>query len=157
MDISISSNFERLLFDLYDRDGAIIKTMMKQLNSDKVTLSDNFITQARNLFDSHRVDDQQICEQISKTYNQAGYVLDPHSAIGVKAGHDCRVNDQIPMISLATAHPAKFPEAILKAGDIPMPELPDHMKDLFNRTERYQVIGKNLSAVHRFIAENLSV
>lgn len=156
MDISISSNFERLLFDLHDRDGALIRKMMEKLNTESISFSDEVVTRAREIFDSQRVDDQQTCEQIAETYDQTEYLLDPHSAIGVKAAQDCRRNSEIPMITLATAHPAKFPEAILKAGDIPAPELPHHMSDLFNRAERYQVIANDLTVVQQFMVDNLS-
>lgn len=156
MDISISSNFERLLFDLHGRDGAMIKHLMEQMNTESISFSDEVISSARKLFDSQRVDDEQTCRQIAETYDQTEYILDPHSAVGVKAAHDCRRNEDIPMITLATAHPAKFPDAIVKAGNIPVPELPHHMADLFDRKERYQLINNDLSAVHKFIADNLS-
>ncbi|MFA5632506.1 MAG: threonine synthase [Porticoccaceae bacterium] len=157
MDIMVSSNFERLLFDLYGRDGAAIATLMDDFRgTGSLRLSEQALTAAKGLFASCRVDDEQTVAAIRGEYETSGYLLDPHSAIGVEAGRRCRTDDSVPMIALATAHPAKFPEAVQKAGFPGEPPLPAHMADLFEREERYEVIADDIAAVQRFMADNIS-
>jgi threonine synthase len=155
MDISVSSNFERLLFDLYDRDGLAIARLMAQFGQSDVELSDSAMADAQQMFSSQRIDDEQTREQIARTYSECAYLLDPHSAIGVRAAQECRRDKAVPMVTLATAHPAKFPEAIAASGDIPAPQLPVHMQDLFDREERFTVLPNDISAVHKFMASSL--
>ncbi len=156
MDIMMSSNFERLLFDLCDRDGAVIADFMERIKTEDVSISDQAFAKARALFDSYSVDDTVTVQTIAQIYKETEYVLDPHSAVGVKAARECRRNMQTPMITLSTAHPAKFPEAVLKAGDIQTPALPHHMADLFEREERYQVLPKELSSIQSYMVNSLS-
>jgi len=155
MDITVSSNFERLLFDLYDQDGEAIAGLMQQFESGDIKLSDKAMEQARALFSSQRVSDEETCEQIASTWEQSEYLLDPHSAIGVKAALNANIEAGIPVISLATAHPAKFPEAIQQAGVGREPGLPLHLKDLFERTERFEVLANDLPGVQEFMAVNI--
>ncbi|MDH4052075.1 MAG: threonine synthase, partial [Rubrivivax sp.] len=84
------------------------------------------------------------------------YLLDPHSAIGLQAARQCRRDRAVPMITLATAHPAKFPEAVLRAGQAREPALPHYLADLYQREERYQVLPDDLAAVQAFIARHVS-
>lgn len=157
MDIMVSSNFERLLFDLYDRDGSAIAGLMDEFKqSGKLALSEKALTAVHPLFSSYRVDDETTVAVIKEEFAASEYLLDPHTAIGVEAGRKCRKNADTPMIALATAHPAKFPEAVQKAGYEGEPPLPAHMADLFERDERYQVISDNLAEVHQYMADNLS-
>ncbi len=156
MDISISSNFERLLFDLYGRDGAAIAELMEQLKDGDITLSEAAMSQARTLFSSQAITDEETCQTIAAVYEASEYLLDPHTAIGVKAARDGRCDAQTPVITLATAHPAKFPEAISKAGVDFEPPLPHHIADLFERTERYEVLPNELAAVQAFMANNIN-
>jgi threonine synthase len=155
MDITVSSNFERLLFDLYERDGAAIADLMQRFDSSDIEFSDAAMARARTLFSSQRVSDAETCEQIAATWDQCEYLLDPHSAIGVKAALDAGLDAQVPVVTLATAHPAKFPQAIADAGLSEEPGLPHHLADLFERSERYEVVPNDLAAVHRFIGDNL--
>lgn len=156
MDIMISSNFERALFDLYGRDGAAIDNFMTSFNDGSVSVPENVFEEARNTFDSHAVSDEETVAIISEVFESNEYLLDPHSAISVGAAHACRRRQDIPMVTLATAHPAKFPEAALKAGQPSEPKLPHHMADLFEREERFTVLPKDLAAVHGFIAKNIT-
>ena len=156
MDISVSSNFERLLFDLYDRDGAAIADFMQRFQNEDVALSETAMSRARALFDSQCVSDADTCQLIADVYEASEYMLDPHSAIGVKAARDCRRDPAVPVVTLATAHPAKFPDAIRQAGVEEEPALPHHMLDLFERQERYQVVANDLAAVHEFMASNIN-
>jgi threonine synthase len=156
MDIMISSNFERLLFDLYDRDGAAIAGLMADAKAGHMDLSDKALGQARELFSSYRCDNEGMLNIIRDTYADCDYLLDPHTAIGLEAARQCRSNSSTPMVTLATAHPAKFPDAVRQAGYPQDPELPPHMADLFEREERFTVLDNDQAAVQQFIAEHIS-
>ncbi|TNE91430.1 MAG: threonine synthase [Gammaproteobacteria bacterium] len=156
MDIMVSSNFERMLFDLYDRDGAAINQLMTEFKATgNLKLSDNALTKARELFTSYRLDDNEMVRVIADVWEHTEYLLDPHTAIGVEAARKTRRRQDIPMVCLATAHPAKFPEAVRKAGYPQDPPLPHHMADLFEREERYAVQDNELSAVQQFMKDNI--
>ncbi|WP_151705222.1 threonine synthase [Nitrincola alkalilacustris] len=154
MDIMVSSNFERLLFDVYDRDGAAIADLMKRFRQEPVKLDAGRWDRVRELFDSHRVDDEATCETIRQVHAETGYLLDPHTAIGVKAARECWRDRSVPMITLATAHPVKFPEPVVKAG-LNSPSLPEHLHDLFEREERFTVLENSLSGVQAFVASHI--
>lgn len=155
MDIMVSSNFERMLFDLYGRDGNAIRQLMDDFKSGSMVLSETALSKARELFTSYGVSDEVTIEVIRDVYENTEYLLDPHTAIGVEAARKTRRRQDIPMVCLATAHPAKFPEAVRKAGQAQDPALPHHMTDLFEREERYSVLPQELPKVQAFIAENL--
>ena len=156
MDIMVSSNFERLLFDLFDRNGETLSDFMQQCAGDKaVSLPDKAFKTARELFDSYAVNDQLTCETIAAVWDESEYLLDPHSAIGVKAAREVRRSTDIPMVTLATAHPAKFAEAALMSGQEQEPALPHHMSDLMEREERFTVLDNDLDKVHQFMQENI--
>ena len=154
MDIMVSSNFERMLFDIYDRDGAAIDDLMKRFKTESVQLDASRWDKMRELFDSCAVDDETTCQIIADVHAETGYLLDPHTAIGVKAGRECNRDTAVPMIVLATAHPVKFPDAVLKAN-LESPDLPAHMEGLFDREEKLTVLDNDISVVQRFIAEHV--
>ena len=156
MDITVSSNFERLMFDLYDRDGAAIADLMKQFQDRDISLSADAMSRLGELFSSQCVDDEATCAVIAEVYRRNEYLLDPHSAIGYQAALDCRRDVSEPMVTLATAHPAKFPAAVQQAGLDIEPPLPAHMADLFEREERYDVLPNDLAVVHGYMADKLS-
>ena len=156
MDITVSSNFERLLFDLYNRDGTAVAELLQRFEQGDTELSDTAIAQARDIFDSQCVSDEETCATIAEIYNGSEYLLDPHSAIGVRAARDRRGDAAAPMITLATAHPAKFPDAIAAAGVEIAAPLPHHMADLFERTERYEVLPSELASVQAYMAANIT-
>jgi len=155
MDIAVSSNFERLLFDLYDRNGSDLAALMAKMNAkeDVVSLDEAKLAKARELFDSLGVDEDTTVKTMQEVYDETGYLLDPHTAIGVKAARECRRNPRIPMITLGTAHPVKFEDAVKRAG-YDMPALPHHLTDLMDREERLTVLPAELDKVQAFIAEN---
>jgi threonine synthase len=155
MDITVSSNFERLLFDLYDRDGEAIAELMKQFDDGEIRFTEAAMQRARALFSSHCVSDEQTCEQIASTWRECEYLLDPHSAIGVRAALHSDIDAATPVITLATAHPAKFPDAIKQSGLSQEVALPLHLQDLFERDERLDVVPNDLAAVQSFISANL--
>jgi len=154
MDIMVSSNFERLLFDVYDQDGAAIADLMKRFRQEPVQLETSRWDRVRELFDSYTVDDEETCETIRQVHADTGYLLDPHTAIGVKAARACWRDPSVPMITLATAHPVKFPEPVVKAG-LKSPSLPEHLHDLFEREERFTVLENQLSKVQAFVADHI--
>lgn len=151
MDIMVSSNFERLLFDVYGRDGAAVADLMARFKKESVSLGDGEWQKVRELFSSCAVDDKTTCEVITQVHNTTDYLLDPHTAIGVKAARECRRDMSVPMITLATAHPVKFPEPVIKAG-LEAPSLPTHMSDLFEREERFKVLDNDLKVVQQYVA-----
>jgi len=156
MDIMISSNFERLLFDLYDRDGAAIAELMADAKAGHMDMSDTALSKARELFSSYRCDDEGMVKIIRDTFADCDYLLDPHTAIGLDAARHCRANAQTPMVTLATAHPAKFPDAVKQAGYPDDPALPSHMADLFEREEQFEVLDNDQAAVQQFIAAHIT-
>lgn len=156
MDISVSSNFERLMFDLYGRDGAAINGLMNQFNSGEIMLSDAAMSEARSLFSSYRVSDDETCEEIANVWQHAEYMLDPHSAIGTRAARQITRDFSVPMVTLATAHPAKFPDAIARSGLTEAPKLPTHLADLFEREECFTVLPNDLAGIQQHMAETVS-
>ncbi|AMX02240.1 threonine synthase [Microbulbifer thermotolerans] len=151
MDIMVSSNFERLLFDLYGRDGAAVAALLAD-RSAPMHLSKEALDRARELFSSYRVDDTRTVEVIRAVYESSGYLLDPHTAIGVEAARQVRRAEDQPMVCLSTAHPAKFPQAVARALPTQEIPLPPHMQDLFQREERMKVLPNDLKRVHEFMA-----
>jgi len=150
MDILVSSNFERYLFDLFDRDGAALTEFMSRFGSETLSVSKEQWQSVKDCFDSSSVDDDTTCEVIAQVFQEHGKLLDPHTAVGLKSARDCSGATDTPIIVLATAHPAKFAEAIAAAG-LQEPELPVHLQDLFEREERYTVVANDLNEVTGFI------
>jgi threonine synthase len=152
MDISISSNFERLLFDLYDGDAAQIAQLMADFSEGEISLTDAALARAQKLFTSAKVSDEETCEEIRLAWEKTGQLLDPHTAIGTRAARLCARDGEGPMVTLSTAHPAKFPAAVARAKTGQTPALPDHLADLFDREERFDTLDNDIAAVHAFMA-----
>ena len=154
MDILVSSNFERYLFDLFRRNPVQLTDFMLSFGKQRLGVSESQWQAVKEIFDSASVNDETTCRVISETAAELGKLLDPHTAIGVEAGRLTWRNPQVPMVTLATAHPAKFSEAITHAG-LDTPELPAHLADLFEREERYSVIANDLDEVSAYITAML--
>lgn len=154
MDIMVSSNFERFLFDLFEHDGEAVKRFIDNPDGVSRHLSKEQWRQARSVFASHSVDDETTCETIRRIFDDTEFLVDPHTAVGIRAARACNADRAVPMVSLATAHPAKFSEAVTRAG-LQTPELPPHMADLFQREEHYQVLDDDVAAVTGHIASAL--
>ncbi|MCY1207911.1 Threonine synthase [compost metagenome] len=151
----VSSNFERLLFDLHGRNGAAIASLMDTFKQGGgFSVEEDRWTEARKLFDSLAVDDAATCETIAEVYKECGELLDPHTAIGVRAARECRRSLATPMVTLGTAHPVKFPEAVEKAGIGQAPALPPHLADLFQREERFTVLPNDLKQIQAFVSQH---
>ena len=154
MDIQISSNFERLLFDAYGRDAAAIRRLMANLaQSRSFTIAEGPLARIREEFSARAVDEANVAEEMAETYRTTGYVLDPHSAVGTRAGRALlKDRPEVPVVALSTAHPAKFPDAVERATGI-RPALPPHMADLMERKESFSVLPNDQAAIERFIRE----
>jgi len=153
MDILVSSNFERYLFDLFERDAEQLSEFMSKLGEQAQQVPDEKWQQMRECFSSARVDDAHTCETIAEVFAQSGKLVDPHTAIGIRAARECNTDPSTPMITLSTAHPAKFSDAINEAG-LDTPELPVHLRDLFEKEEHYSVVPNELAAVTEFVKEH---
>ncbi|SLN32095.1 Threonine synthase [Aquimixticola soesokkakensis] len=153
MDIQVSSNFERALFDVYDRDGAAVAQLMDELKAGSFTVSQGAIGRLRDLFASGRASEDDTRATIRDVYAGSGEVLCPHSAVGVKVATENL--GQTPMVTLATAHPAKFPDAVFAATGI-RPALPERMGDLFERDERFTRVPNDLAALKALVKERIS-
>ena len=154
MDIMVSSNFERYLFDLFGRDAQKLREFMTRSGTESLSVNDVHWQQMRECFNSFAVSDEQTCEIIKTIYDESEVLLDPHTAVGVKAARACNADSKVPMITLATAHPVKFTDAINAAG-LPNPALPPHLEDLFERIETYSVVDNSVDSVKSYVAENL--
>lgn len=152
MDIQVSSNFERALFDAYDRDGAAVAQLMDELKTDGgFQISQGALQVLQETFASGRASEEETMATIKSTFATSGEVLCPHSAVGVKVAEE-QPASATPMITLATAHPAKFPAAVKDACGQDAP-LPTRMADLFEREERVTEISNDLSAIEALIHE----
>ncbi|MET0375095.1 MAG: threonine synthase [Rhizorhabdus sp.] len=153
MDIQVSSNFERLLFDLHGRDGAALATSMKGFEASKrFDLSTGMRDEAASLFTSARIDADRMQLAMRWAHDRAGETIDPHSAIGLAAAQDVTLDRDIPVVTLATAHPAKFGDAVERATGV-RPALPARIGELFERQERYTVLPAEIGAIEGFVAD----
>lgn len=150
MDIQVPSNFERLLFDLVGRDGrATQQAMALVAREGELVLDERAHRRLRERFSGHWYDAGEIEAGIADTYRATGEILDPHTAIGWLAGTEEQRADH-PMVSVATAHPAKFPDAVERATGV-RPLLPHDLSDLEERPERTVTIDANLGEVERVL------
>jgi threonine synthase len=155
MDIEVSSNFERALFWAYGQDGAAISDLMTDLsNSGSFTVAQNALAALKGTYDSGRADEAETTAMIKLARETMNEVLCPHSAIGVHVAEQ-HAASSTPMITLATAHPAKFPDAVEGATGT-RPALPPRMSDLFEREERFTQVPNDLGAIEALIRERIS-
>ena len=152
MDIQISSNFERLLFDMNNRDGGVTTEQLNQFRQQgKLSVEpDQFAKWIAPTFRAHRANDAETLAVMKRIYADSGMLVDPHTAVGIASAEAC-AEPGVPTITLATAHPAKFPDAVQKATGV-HPALPDHVADLFDREERIVNLPNDLQAIEAFVA-----
>jgi threonine synthase len=152
MDIQVSSNFERLLFELFGRQGdAVDKTMRHFREKGPYHLEEPAMTQVRALFGSGRKDDAETLEVMGRVWREKKYLLDPHSAVGFGVAEDYRkAHPGEAVVTLATAHPAKFPDAVKQATGV-SPPLPPHLADLFSRKEECAALPADVEKVKAFV------
>ena len=156
MDIQVSSNFERLLFEMNSRDGAATAKQLKDFRmSGKLNVAPSIFTNwIADVFTGYRCDDKQTLTTMKDVYQKSGMLIDPHTAVGLSAARQSKGTNypkSQSIITLATAHPAKFPDAVRRAtGQTPV--LPEHLADLMSRPERIISLPNDLQAVQTFVA-----
>ena len=156
MDIQVSSNFERLIFEAAGRDAGVVTALMSSLRqSGSFELPADGLAAIRADFVAGRADEAQTSATIARVFKQSGYLLDPHTAVGVAVAEGL-VGGATPVITLATAHPAKFPAAVKAASGIE-PALPAWLSDLYQRRERLSVLDNSQTDVETFILDRTRV
>jgi threonine synthase len=151
MDIQVSSNFERLLFEATDRDAGAVRAAMASLSqSRRFEIGESALEAIRASFTAERADEDETAAAIRVTRKEAGYLIDPHTAVAVAVAEKETRDPTLPMVVLSTAHPAKFPDAVEAACGV-RPPLPDWLADLPERAERVSVLAADQAAVERFI------
>jgi threonine synthase len=152
MDIQVSSNFERLLFDAYGRDGKAVRALMNALaQSRRFSLSGAALSEIRARFSAARADEQETAATIRTVLRETGRLVDPHTAVGIAVAEKEPRDPAVPMIVLGTAHAAKFPDAV-EAACGARPALPEWLSDLPVRPERVSTLPVDAAAVERFIS-----
>jgi threonine synthase len=152
MDIQVSSNFERLLFEAYGHDAKPVGALMGSLaQSKRFAVSAHALANLRALFSAGRADEEECAATMRAWMREAGYCADPHTAVGLAVAEKEARDPSVPMVVLSTAHPAKFPAAV-KAACGAEPALPDWLDDLYARPERVTVLPAEQAAVERFVA-----
>jgi threonine synthase len=145
MDIQVSSNHERLLFELLGRNGAATAELMARFRAL------GSVEGPRDpVFAAASLDDDATLEVMADLHRRTGYLADPHTAVGIGAAEACRGRGDLPMLCLATAHPAKFPDTVERATGI-LPALPDHLADLLDRPERLDLLPADVEAVTAYV------
>ena len=159
MDIQVSSNFERLLYEINERDTDKVKQQMKEFkNIGNFEITKSQLEKINNLFSAYMISDEETLEIINKVYTDYNYILDPHSAIGYGAAQKALDNNIISkdmsIISLACAHPAKFPEIISKSINV-MPKKPFHLENIMSSKEYFNIMDPSINDVQNFIKSNM--
>jgi len=152
MDIQVSSNFERLLFEANHRDAATVRALMASLaQSRRFVVSPHALQEMRALFTADRADEQEAAAEMRAWMREASYCADPHTAVALAVAEKETRDPSIPMVVLSTAHPAKFPDAVKAACGV-TPALPDWLVDLPSRPERVAVLPADQAQVEKFVA-----
>jgi threonine synthase len=153
MDIQVSSNFERFLFDLLKHNGANVQMNMDEFrDKGKFSVDNKTLEATQAIFFGARFDDEATKKTIQEVYETTGELVDPHTAVGIAAGRAQRRDKDVPMIALATAHPAKFPSAVKDATG-QRPALPNRLANLMNGEERYDVLANDLDLVRAYVSD----
>jgi threonine synthase len=151
MDIQVSSNFERLLFELNHRDGGMTAEQMHRFRATgALTVEPDQYDELCSLFVGSRLDDDQTTAEMARVHAACGLLVDPHTAVGLGAAREHRDDPTVPMVTLATAHPAKFPDAVERATGV-RPPLPAHLADLLTLPERTVELPNDLAAVQALV------
>ena len=152
MDIQVPSNFERLLFEMNDRDGMVTAEQLQLFRSagEMSVEGHQFDEWITPVFRGHRCDDKATIATMTRIYSETGMLVDPHTAVAVASAESCSESG-VPTVTLATAHPAKFADSVFSATGI-KPPLPNHLKDMYDRPERMTRLPNDLSLVQEFVA-----
>lgn len=156
MDIQVSSNLERLLFEMVGRDGAAISEMMLAFRNDNtVSVAPEQLAWLSETFSAGRFTDEQCLALIGDLHAESGKLIDPHTAVGVGVARELRRDASVPMITLGTAHPAKFPDAVERATGV-RPPLPAHLADLLEREERCESLPFDVEGLKGYVRAHLT-
>ncbi|PMP66491.1 MAG: threonine synthase [Thermodesulfobacterium geofontis] len=151
MDIQVASNFERYLYYFYGEDPKKTKEIMERFSKERaIKFTEEEIKRVQKDFLSASINQEKTLETIREFYQETGYILDPHSAVGVKAG--LKFKDKYPLICLATAHPAKFPETVSQALGFPI-KLPEEIEKLYHLSQRFEILPAEIEKVKAFISK----
>ena len=151
MDIQVSSNFERLLFEMNDRDGGVTAAQLTRFRDKGLLVEpDQFEKWIAPTFRASRATDHDTLATIRSVYEDFDMLIDPHTAVGVKVAREF-AEEGIPMLTMATAHPAKFPDAVERATGV-RPGLPEHLSNLFDLPEFTVQLPNDLATVEAFVA-----
>jgi threonine synthase len=151
MDIQVSSNFERLLFEAGGRDGPAVRRLMEQLKqSGRFVLPDAMLAAIREAFDAGRADETETAAAIRAAWREAGELVDPHTAVALSVAERDSSDASVPNIVLSTAHPAKFPDAVEAACGV-RPRLPAWLDGLMTRHEQVKIMKNDQDEVERFV------
>ena len=157
MDIQVSSNFERFLFDLYGRDGSALTLAMAEFRRNgTLAVGDNLHRMAQEAISASRLNDAGTMQEMKQVLMSTGELIDPHTAISVAAGRAMAREKSAPIVAQAAAHPAKFPDAVEQATGR-RPALPPHLSDLYERTERFDVLPNDLATLQDHIRDRVSL
>ena len=152
MDISVASNFERLLYNLYDDDSSLLAKNMRSFPERSIDIPEDKQELISSFFRSFKSNDQEILAQINETHSKTGYILDPHTATGVRASDIISIDD--PVITMGTAHPAKFTDAIKKAIPEYNASIPAKVEIAFKQDEQFSILEDNYDEIKKFILTN---
>jgi threonine synthase len=156
MDIQISSNFERLLFESLDRDPEKLRNLFKELKENNgFRIGNDTLTYIRNDFKSGKASEEKVKDTISRIHKASNIILDPHTAVGFYASAS-ELNFDVPMVNLGTAHPAKFSKAVIDAIGFE-PEIPDRLKNIINKKEKFTQLENNSETLMSFIRKHSNV
>jgi len=154
MDIAVASNFERLLFNLYENNAERLQIAMSSFPQNEISVPLESWKEVEDFFLSFPSSDQEILEEIKSTYEQHNYVLDPHTATGVRAAKELAQPNQS-VISMATAHPAKFMEAIKQSLGEEIVEMPGQLQAIVDKEEDFVILPDNIDKVREYILSSL--
>ena len=147
MDIQVSSNFERLLWEASGRDADAVTDLLARFRAEgRVTVPEPWVTAIRAEMTGFRLDDEGTLAEMARLHTELGRVVDPHTAVGLAAARACRRDPAVPMVTVATADPAKFPDAVERAVGI-RPPLPPFLAELFDRPEHVHPMANDLGAL----------
>jgi threonine synthase len=155
MDIQISSNFERYLFEASGRDAALITRLMDEFKqSGSFSIDAKLLAKVKQQFSAYRLDDAQTRAEITRVYQETGEIIDPHSVIGIAAARACAKDPSIPVVCMGTADPAKFADAVEPAIGRKVP-YPERLEKVLNAQEHFDVLENDLNAVQGFIRKKV--
>ena len=151
MDIQVASNFERLLYDLYDKNSEKVKNIMKRIKDNSFKIENDILKNLQNDFTSERLSETEIINTIKSHYEKNKIIIDPHTAIGIGAVEKLNLSD---VVILATAHPCKFPVAIDRAIS-KTEKLPESLEYVYDKDEKFEVISNDLGKVKNYIIKSI--